>query len=128
MTIRVTFDGILGADPDIKYNQNGDATARVRVAHTERRKNPQTGKWEDGQTTWATVFVSGYAAENVAALRKGDRVHIAGAARLGVYKDQPELTINVQHIPTYLKGQRDTSGGWTKNEPTPRRMNDQIPF
>lgn len=59
----VTFTGNIGKYHGLKFSQAGKAYAKFSAADTAREKNPQTGQWEDGATTWFNVTLFGAAAE-----------------------------------------------------------------
>lgn len=74
----VTIAGNLGDDVDLRVTPNGKATARMRVAVTDRRQN-RAGEWVDGATSWHTVIAWGRLAEHAAeTLAKGTRVLVHG--------------------------------------------------
>lgn len=59
----VTFTGNIGKYHGLKFGQDGKAYAKFSAAETAREKNPQSGQWEDGATTWFNVTVFGHNAE-----------------------------------------------------------------
>lgn len=74
--INATIAGRLGADPDLRYSQGGNAHMRLRVAANDRDK--VDGEWKD-VTTWITVVVFGARAEGLAKiLSKGAPIVAAG--------------------------------------------------
>lgn len=79
MSTTVTIVGNVGSDPELRFTGDGTAVASFSLAETSRKKNAQTGEWEDGNTTWFRVSVFGGAAENVAeTIRKGMRAIVQG--------------------------------------------------
>jgi len=75
---KIDFVGNLGADPEMKFTNNGDAVASFSVAVTPSRKT-NSGDWEDGDTTWYRVSAWKKDAERVVEnLHKGDRVRVVG--------------------------------------------------
>lgn len=77
----LTYTGHLGADPELRFTPDGRALCILRVAHTGRRKHPQTDQWEDTGTLWTSVALYGPPAEAaVEQLRKGTRVLVTGRA------------------------------------------------
>ncbi len=73
------LSGNLATDPELRYTPTGRAVCKLRVAHTPRLKDPDNGKWYDGDTVFYNVAVWGYAGENcVETLQKGDRVVAGG--------------------------------------------------
>lgn len=75
----VITEGTLVADPELRYTQNGAAVTSFRVASNSRRKNEQTGEWENADTTFLTVSCFRGLAENVAReFSKGNKVNVIG--------------------------------------------------
>jgi single-strand DNA-binding protein len=75
----LTGTGRLYADPDLKFSQSGTAVGKIPLAFNSRRKNQQTGEWEDGDSFFITGVLFGDSAESaVEALRKGTEVLVAG--------------------------------------------------
>lgn len=72
-------EGTLVADPELRYASNGTAMVNFRVASNSRRKNEQTGQWEDGDTTFLSVSAFRGLAENIASqFGKGNKITITG--------------------------------------------------
>ena len=88
-------EATLVADPELRYANNGNSVTNFRVASNSRRKNPQTGQWEDGDTTFLSVSAFGGLGENVAArFKKGQRVNITGQLKQREYeKDGQKRTV-----------------------------------
>lgn len=85
----VTLIGNLTADPELKFTTQGTALVSFRIASSDRRKNAQTGEWEDGDTTFLRVTAWRQLAENAAeSLTKGDRVVITGRLKSRDYEDK----------------------------------------
>lgn len=80
MSNRITIQGRLSGDPELRFAKTGTAMCTISVPDQKRRKNPQTNEWEDqSATTWfrATIFKD--AAEALAEHgRKGDTVIVTG--------------------------------------------------
>ena len=68
------------ADPELRFTPGGKAVASVTVIASERRKNPQTEQWEDGdRSPFINVSVWDKAAEALAEeVTKGQRVLVTG--------------------------------------------------
>ena len=88
-------EATLVADPELRYANNGNSVTNFRVASNSRRKNQQTGQWEDGDTTFLSVSAFGGLGENVAArFKKGQRVNITGQLKQREYeKDGQRRTV-----------------------------------
>lgn len=78
---RTVVSGNLTRDPDEKRTQSGMCILEIGVAVNERRKNSQTGKWED-KANFIECTMFGTRAESVVQyLRKGMHVTIDGHLR-----------------------------------------------
>lgn len=87
-TIQIT--GNLGGDPELRFTPSGAAVATFTVADTPRRKNEQTGQWEDaGETLWLRCSVWRDKAEAVAEqLKRGDSVSVTGRLKQRSWDDK----------------------------------------
>lgn len=74
----ITVEGYLAQDVEVRQT-NAGAVAEVTVPHTRRRKNQQTGQYEDaGATTW---FKAAFWKDDIArvqGLKKGTPVILMG--------------------------------------------------
>lgn len=78
---RVCISGNLTRDPELRQTAGGSQVLGVGVAVNDRRKNQQTGQWED-VPNFVDCVVFGNRAEALAAiLHKGDKVAIGGRLR-----------------------------------------------
>lgn len=89
----LTIEGFVAKDPELG-NHNGKSVTSVTVPHTPRRKNQQTGQFEDaGPTLWVQAsFWEADAEAVVANVRKGTLVTITGQPELRVYTKQDGTT------------------------------------
>ena len=77
---RVMLLGNLGADPELRYTKGGQAVMQLRLATTERYKEP-SGNWTD-RTEWHSVVVWGKRAEGLSKfLKKGSSIFVEGSLR-----------------------------------------------
>ena len=88
-------EATLVADPELRYTNSGTAVANFRVACNSRRKNQQTGQWEDGDTTFLTVSAWGVRGENVSSqFSKGNKINVVGDLKQREYeKDGQRRTV-----------------------------------
>lgn len=78
---RVNISGNLTRDPELRQTQGGMAILSLGVAVNDRRKNQQTGEWED-VPNFVDCVVFGTRAEKLAQfLAKGAKVAIEGKLR-----------------------------------------------
>lgn len=89
----LTIEGFVAKDPELG-NHNGKSVTNVSVAHTPRRKNQQTGDFEDaGPTLWVQAsFWEQDADAVVNSVTKGTLVTITGQPELRVYQKQDGTT------------------------------------
>ena len=89
-TLTLTVAGFAAKDAAIKFTPNGRAVSETSIPFTPRRKNQQTGQWEDaGDTTWVDVAVWGDDAETFAdTVRKGTFVTVTGRPQVRAYTTQ----------------------------------------
>lgn len=77
MLNKVQLIGYLGANPEIRYTQEREAIANIRVATTETWKKQDGSKGE--KTEWHTVVMFGKLGEIAGQyLKKGSLVYIEG--------------------------------------------------
>ncbi|CAJ0781514.1 single-stranded DNA-binding protein [Ralstonia chuxiongensis] len=70
--------GRLGADPELHYLPSGDAVSNLRLATTDRVKDPESGEWRE-LTEWHNLALyKGLAAIANTYLAKGARVAVEG--------------------------------------------------
>lgn len=78
---RVMITGNLTRTPELRTTQGGTAVLTFGVAVNDRRKNPQTGEWED-YPNFVDCAIFGKRAETVAKfIDKGSKVAIEGSLR-----------------------------------------------
>lgn len=88
MINRVIITGNLTRDPEVRSTQSGMSIMRLGVAVNDRRKNNQTGEWED-VPNFIDCVMFGTRAENVSRyLRKGSKVAIEGKLRWSSWEDK----------------------------------------
>lgn len=86
----VTLLGNVGQAPESKVSQNGTPRTTVSIATNERRKVPNSDKWED-HTEWHSVILFGRLAEIARDyLRKGSKVYISGRLRTISWEDDTQ--------------------------------------
>lgn len=80
--------GNIGQQPETRFTQSGIATLTFSVGCTPRRKDKDSGQWDDdGAPLWITITLWGEEAERWAeALNKGDRVSVNGTLKRRTYE------------------------------------------
>src|SRR5215831_3001582 len=84
---KVILVGNLGANPEMRFTQGGQAVANLRIATTERWTDKNGQRQE--ATEWHRVVVWGKQAEIVGQyLTKGRQVYVEGRIRTRQWQDQ----------------------------------------
>lgn len=84
---RVMLLGNLGADPELRYTQGGQAILKLRLATTETYLDANKVRQE--RTEWHSVIVWGKRGEGLArVLNKGSRIFVEGGLRTSSYDDK----------------------------------------
>lgn len=76
---QISIVGGITADPELRHTNAGKAVLGMRVGASERRKNPQTQEWEDGDKVYLNVSL--WEDEALAAADfygRGDQVVVTG--------------------------------------------------
>ena len=74
---RISFEGNIGSEPEIKFLPSGQAVCEFSVAVNQRKKQLNE-EWKDTNTTWFRVASWGRLAESAVELKKGSRVLVVG--------------------------------------------------
>jgi len=88
MLPRITVEGRLVADPELKFSQSGTAICSMRVVAADRKRT-DSGEWVDGDTLWLDVVCFKQLAEHtVESLVKGDGAIFHGKIRTEEWEDR----------------------------------------
>lgn len=97
---RVVLSGNLTGDAEVLYTGTGDPVLNFGVAFADRRRNAETGEWEDF-SNFIDCAVFGRRGEGLAAaLRKGAKVVVEGRLRYsswekeGLRKSKVEVVVD----------------------------------
>jgi single-strand DNA-binding protein len=130
---RVIITGNLTKDPELKaLADSGTSVCSLRIACNGRRKNNQTGQWED-QANYFDVTVWGQQAENCGRyLSKGRAVAIDGRLRWREWtstEGQKRQSVDIIAESVQFLGGRDDAGTANGNGFTSgvRAAGDDIP-
>ncbi len=86
---KVMLIGNVGADPEVRYVEQGVAVARVSLATTERGYTLQNGTQVPDHTDWHNVILWRRLAEIVEQyVHKGDKLYVEGRLRYSSYDDR----------------------------------------
>lgn len=130
---RVSLLGNLGADPELRMTQGGQAVLKLRLATSESYLDKDKQRQE--RTEWHSVVVWGKRAEGLAKLlKKGERLYVDGSLRTSSYeKDgQKRYTTEVIAQNILLNGGAKERGPGpmpaSAHTPQPEGDDDDIPF
>lgn len=86
---KVILVGHLGADPETRYRDSGEAmVTNIRIATTDRYKDKNSGEMKE-LTEWHRIAFFGKLAEvSSQYLRKGSQIYIEGRIRTRKWQDQ----------------------------------------
>ena len=80
--------GNLGRDAETTVTSKGFSIARFSLATTHRRKNAQSGEWED-RTEWHKIVILGKQAESLRDyLKKGKQIYVDGRIETRSWDDK----------------------------------------
>ena len=86
---KVMLIGNVGAEPEVRYVEQGVAVGSLRLATTERGYTLQNGTQVPERTEWHNVVVWRKQAEFVEKyVHKGDKLYIEGQLRTRNYDDR----------------------------------------
>ena len=110
---RVMISGNLTRDPELRATGSGTSVLKMGVAVNDRRKNQQTGEWED-YANFVDVTFFGARAEGLSKhLSKGQKVAIEGKLRWSSWETDGQKRSKLEVIGDELEfmSSRDSSGG-----------------
>jgi single-strand DNA-binding protein len=85
---RCNISGNIGRDPELRQTQGGTQVLTFSMAVSDRKRNPQSGQWED-VTNWIPCVVFGNRADSLSKfLSKGMKCAVEGKLRQSSYKDK----------------------------------------
>lgn len=85
---RCNLSGNLGREPELRQTQGGTQVLTFSLAVSDRKRNQQSGEWEE-MTNWIPCVVFGNRAESLSRfLTRGMKCAIEGKLRQSSYKDK----------------------------------------
>jgi single-strand DNA-binding protein len=85
---RITVEGRLAADPELRFTPGGKAVCNVRLVASQQKKN-DAGEWVDDKTLWLDATVWEQTGEHVAnSLQKGELVVVTGRLETQEWEDK----------------------------------------
>ena len=85
---RVTLIGHLGADPEVRYTQNREAIATIRIATTETYKDKSSGERKETTEWHRIVFFNRMAEVAGEYLKKGSPIYVEGRIQTRKWQDK----------------------------------------
>lgn len=114
--------GNLGADPELRVSQGGQAILKLRLATTESYLDRNNARQE--RTEWHSVTMFGNRAEALAKiLAKGDRIFIEGRIQTSSYEKDGEKRYRTEVVATNVI----LNGGGRANEQPHDGRSDSSP-
>ncbi len=131
---RVMISGNLTRDPELRSTAGGTSVLKLGVAVNDRRKNQQTGEWED-VPNFVDCTIFGTRADALAQyLGKGQKVAIEGKLRFSSWESQQgekrsKLEVVVDEI-EFMSSRGEGGGGRQVETPQTPDLpaDDEIPF
>lgn len=122
---RVNISGNLTRDPELRATASGTQVLSFGVAVNDRRRNPQTGEWED-YPNFVDCTMFGKRAEAVSRyMAKGQKAAIEGKLRYSSWErdgqKRSKLEVIVEELELMGKKQQD-------GEPPVDTYDDDVPF
>ena len=109
---RVNISGNLTRDPELRATAGGTQVLSFGVAVNDRRKNPQTGDWED-YPNFVDCTMFGTRAEAVSRyLSKGTKVAIEGKLRYSSWERDGQRRSKLEFM---SRGSQGGQGGYGQN-------------
>ena len=131
---RVVISGNLTRDPELRSTAGGTAVLNLGVAVNDRRKNAQTGEWED-YPNFIDCVMFGTRTEAISRyLAKGAKVAIEGKLRYRSWESQQgekrsKVEVAVDEIEFMSSRDSGGAGGQSGPGPGPDLPDDnEIPF
>lgn len=86
---KVILVGNLGADPEVRYTQDGRPIVNIRIATSESWRDKATGERKE-RTEWhrVVIFSEGLAKIAQQYLKKGSKVYLEGQLQTRKWQDQ----------------------------------------
>ena len=126
---RVCITGNLTRDPELRATQSGSQVLSFGIAVNDRRKNNQTGEWED-YPNFVDCTMFGTRAEKIANfIEKGSKVAIEGKLRYSSWEKDGERRSKLEVIVDEIEfmSRRDEQGGAVISTPTPAPVQPAAP-
>lgn len=121
---KVILVGNLGADPETRYTQGGDAICNIRLATTDSYKDKNSGEKKEITEWHRVVFYRKLAEIAGQYLKKGSQVYLEGKIKTRKWQDkdgQDRYTTEIEATEMQMLGGRG-QGGDSAGAPAPRQQ------
>lgn len=123
---RVVISGNITRDPELRSTQGGMEILALGVAVNDRRKNQQTGEWED-VPNWIDCVMFGNRAKSVSRfLSKGSKVAIEGKLRWSQWERDGQKRSKIEVIVDEIEFM--ASRGDAPSQATAQPVRQQAPY
>ena len=116
---RVVISGNLTRDPEIRQSQSGMNILTFGVAVNDRRRNPQTGEWEDYANFVDCVLFGNRADYLSRTLHKGSKVVVEGKLRYSSWEREGQrrskLEVVVDDV-DFISPRQQQGGGYAQQQ------------
>ena len=131
---KVMLIGTVGAEPEVRYVEQGVPVASLRLATTERGYTLQNGTQVPERTEWHNIVVWRRLAETVEKyVHKGDKLYIEGQLRTRTWNDRNGVKrytteIWAENMEMLSSPRNNQPAGETASQPASTTDNTQAPF
>ena len=124
---RVNISGNLTRDPELRATASGTQVLSFGVAVNDRRRNPQTGEWED-YPNFIDCTMFGARAEALSRyLSKGTKVAIEGKLRWSQWERDGQKRSKIEVIVDELEFMTSRNDGSGQRQYAPAQANQYAP-
>ena len=114
---RCIISGNITRDPDLRRTQSGMSILNIGVAVNDRRKNSQTGEWED-YANFIDCVLFGSRAESLGGiLSRGMKVAIEGKLRWSQWEKDGQKRSKIEVVIDDIEFMSQKQGGQSHNGP-----------
>lgn len=132
---KVILVGNLGADPETRYTQGGDAVCSIRLATTDSYKDKSSGEKREVTEWHRVVFYRKLAEIAGQYLKKGSQVYLEGKIKTRKWQDkdgQDRYTTEIEADSMQMLGGRGQGAGDSGSAPASSGsfddLTDDVPF
>lgn len=125
---RVVISGNLTRDSDLRATQGGMQVLSFGVAVNDRRKNQQTGEWEDVPNFVDVVLFGNRAQALSTRLMKGTKVAVEGKLRYSSWERDGQRRSKLEVVADEIELLSGQQGQQARQQPQGDPYDEEIPF